>query len=55
MTGAVITMAIAAVEAELAYRRGRRGDVAGERRHGGWAIIIGAIALFNAVLRWVLG
>ncbi len=55
MSGAVVTMAFAAIQAELAYRRGRRGDAAGERRHGGWAIIVGAIALFNAMLRWVLG
>jgi hypothetical protein len=55
MSGAVITMAFAAVQAELAYRRGRCGDQAGERRHGGWAVIVGAISLFNAMSRWVFG
>lgn len=55
MSGAVATMALAAVQAELAYRRGRRGDAAGERRAGGWAVIAGAIAFINAVSRWVFG
>lgn len=51
----VFTMAIAAAHAERAYRRGRRGDQVRASRNAGWAIIIGAIALFNAMLPWVFG
>ncbi|MEN3213586.1 hypothetical protein PUR23_26690 [Methylorubrum populi] len=51
----VMTMAIAAAHAERAHRCGRRGDKVRATRNAGWAIIVGALALFNAMLPWVFG
>lgn len=59
MIGPTITMALAAVEAELAYRASRRGIGELERRHGGWAVILGAIGAVNGLghlsASWIFG
>lgn len=51
----VITMAIAAALAERAHRCGRRDDPVRAGRNARFAIIVGALALSNAMLPWVLG
>lgn len=40
MTIALVTVALAALEAELAYRGQGLGDAERTRRHGGWALIL---------------
>ena len=55
MTGAVATMAFAAIEAELAHRHQIAGHEAGTRRHGGLALILFAFSAFVFLNAMVFG
>lgn len=53
MSGAIITMAIAALHAELAYRFGRHGFEADSRSAARWAMVLSACGFASMLDRFV--